>query len=62
MMAELGIGEGDSQPKKRGRPPAGEPSQQQKEGEDDDFGAADEDWDVYRGIAKDGFSEDEEED
>jgi len=30
--------------------------------EDDNFGAADEDWDVYRGIAKDGFSEDEDDD
>jgi hypothetical protein len=28
----------------------------------DTFGAADEDWDVYRGIAKDGFSEEEEDD
>ena len=63
MMAELGIGEGDGQPKKRGRPPAGEPAQQSKDPEEDDnFGAADEDWDVYRGIAKDGYSEDEEED
>jgi hypothetical protein len=30
--------------------------------EDDNFGAADEDWDVYRGIQKDGFTEDEEDD
>jgi hypothetical protein len=29
---------------------------------DDNFGAADEDWDVYRGIAKDGFSDEEEDD
>ena len=30
--------------------------------EDDNFGMADEDWDIYRGIQKDGYSEDEEDD
>lgn len=30
--------------------------------EKDDFGAADEDWDVYRSIQKDGYSDDEEDD
>lgn len=45
-MAELGIGEGESQLKKRGRPPA-----EEKELDNaDNFGAADEDWDIYRGI------------
>jgi len=36
----------------------------EKEREDgnDDFGVTDEDWDVYREIQKDGFSEDEEDD
>jgi len=48
MMAELGI-----DAKRAGNPDSEE---------QDTFGAADEDWDVYRGIQKDGFSEDEEED
>lgn len=48
-MAELGID---------GRRPGNNPDQEDQ----DMFGAADEDWDVYRGIQKDGFSEDEEED
>jgi hypothetical protein len=58
-MAELGIGEADSVQKKRGRPPA---EVEKEEDFADTFGAADEDWDVYRGIQKDGYSEDEEED
>ncbi len=51
MMAELGIGEGENTiQKKRGRPP-NDPNQQNKEVDDSDmFGAADEDWDIYRGI------------
>lgn len=61
-MAELGIGEQENQTKKRGRPPA-ETKDINKEVDDiDNFGAADEDWDVYRGIQKDGFSEEEEDD
>lgn len=60
MMAELGIGELD---KKKGKLPAGEAAQQEKDiDEADTFGAADGDWDVYRGIQKDGYSEDEEDD
>ena len=31
----------------------------EREDGNDDFGMADEDWDVYREIQKDGFSEDE---
>lgn len=63
MMAELGIGENEStMQKKRGRPP-NDPGQQNKDVDDSDmFGAADEDWDIYRGIQKDGYSEDEEDD
>ena len=57
MMAELGLGDQDQ--KKRGRPQA-EPNQDLDD--HDMFGAADEDWDVYRGIQKDGYSEDEEDD
>lgn len=60
MMAEIGLGENEGKDKKRGRPPAQDQGMQM--GEDDDFGAADEDWDVYRGIAKDGFSDEEEDD
>ena len=63
MMAELGIGEPENLQKKRGRPPGNADQSNNPNVEDNDtFGAADEDWDVYRGIAKDGFSEDEEED
>ncbi len=65
MMAELGIGpENENQQKKRGRPPNNtvDANQNKDVEEDDNFGAADEDWDVYRGIAKDGFSEDEDDD
>lgn len=62
MMAELGLGgESEQTQKKRGRPPAD--AKDQKDPEDEDlFGAADEDWDIYRGIQRDGYSEDEEDD
>jgi hypothetical protein len=51
MMAEIGIGEPENQPKKRGRPAAVEPPQQGKDVEEDEnFGTADEDWDVSREV------------
>ena len=55
MIAELG----HEEEKRRA---AGQPPVKEKEHGNDDFGMEDEDWDVYREIQKDGFSEDEEED
>ena len=55
MIAELGHQE--EKKKVVGQPPVKE-----KEHGNDDFGMEDEDWDVYREIQKDGFSEDEEDD
>ncbi|CDW79283.1 actin-related protein 5 [Stylonychia lemnae] len=63
MIAELGIDDNENNQKKRGRPPLDEKLPPQKDvDESDNFGAADEDWDIYRGIQKDGYSEDEEDD
>ena len=36
------------------------PIMKEREDGNDDFGMQDEDWDIYREIQKDGFSEDEE--
>ena len=60
MIAELGTEDAD---KKRTRGGIGG-IQEIKEREDgnDDFGMQDEDWNIYREIQKDGFSEDEEQD
>ena len=66
MIASLGIEEKPD--KKRATRGAAlqetQPSAPEREREDgnDDFGMADEDWDIYREIQKDGFSEEEEED
>lgn len=58
MIAELGIEEQDK--KKTAR--TGDKPMPEREDGDDNFGMADEDWDIYREIQKDGFSEDEEDD
>lgn len=58
MIAELGTDEND----KRQRRERGIVLEKEREDGNDDFGITDEDWDVYREIQKDGFSEDEEED
>lgn len=39
-----------------------DPTEKQREDGNDDFGMEDGDWDVYRMIQKDGYSEDEEND
>ena len=63
MIATLG---GEEKPEKRratrGAAQDAQPAVPEREDGNDDFGMADEDWDVYREIQKDGFSEDEEED
>jgi hypothetical protein len=60
MLAELG---GDENEKKRTTRSGGTaPVEKELEDGNDDFGVTDEDWDVYREIQKDGFSEDEEDD
>ena len=59
MLAELG---GEETEKKRVTRGGLVPQEKEREDGNDDFGITDEDWDVYREIQKDGFSEDEEED
>jgi hypothetical protein len=59
MLAELG---GDENGEKKRQTRSGGVVEKEREDGNDDFGITDEDWDVYREIQKDGFSEDEEED
>lgn len=59
VLAELGAGDNE---KKRATRGVLVPIEKEREDGNDDFGVTDEDWDVYREIQKDGFSEDEEED
>jgi len=63
MIASLGIEEKPERKRTtRGALQEVEPKLPEREDGNDEFGMADEDWDIYREIAKDGFSEDEEED
>lgn len=63
MIASLGIEEKQERKRTtRGALQEVQPQQPEREDGNDEFGMADEDWDIYREIAKDGFSEDEEED
>ena len=57
MLAELGT---EDNAEKQRRAAAGMPIMKEREDGNDDFGMQDEDWDIYREIQKDGFSEDEE--
>jgi len=63
MIASLGI---EEKPEKkratRGALIEAQPQVPEREDGNDEFGMADEDWDIYREIQKDGFSEEEEED
>ena len=63
MIASLG-GEEKVERKRttRGAAQDNQPQIPEREDGNDDFGMADEDWDIYREIQKDGFSEEEEED
>ena len=63
MIASLGIEEkAEKQRATRGAAQENIPKVPEREDGNDDFGMADEDWDIYREIQKDGFSEEEEED
>ena len=63
MIASLGIEEkAEKQRATRGAAQENLPKVPEREDGNDDFGMADEDWDIYREIQKDGFSEEEEED
>ena len=63
MIASLGIEEKTEKRRAtRGAVQDNQPQPPEREDGNDDFGMADEDWDIYREIAKDGFSEEEEED
>lgn len=63
MIASLGIEEKTEKRRAtRGAAQDNQPVVPEREDGNDDFGMADEDWDIYREIAKDGFSEEEEED
>ena len=55
MLAELGTDDQERRRKEQGVVQAKE-----REDGNDDFGMQDEDWDIYREIQKDGFSEEEE--
>ena len=60
MLAELGAEtEQEKRIRTRGVVDGIAPPKEREDG-NDDFGMADEDWDIYREIQKDGFSEDEE--
>ena len=63
MIASLGIEEKTEKRRAtRGAVQDNVPQLPEREDGNDDFGMADEDWDIYREIQKDGFSEEEEED
>ena len=63
MIASLGQEEKtDRRRATRGAIQDAQPPAPEREDGNDDFGMADEDWDIYREIQKDGFSEEEEED
>lgn len=63
MIASLGIEEKQERKRAtRGAIQNDTPQVPEREDGNDDFGMADQDWDIYREIQKDGFSEEEEED
>ena len=63
MIASLGIEEKPERKRAtRGAIQNDTPQAPEREDGNDDFGMADQDWDIYREIQKDGFSEEEEED
>ena len=63
MIASLGIEEKPERKRAtRGAIQYDTPQVPEREDGNDDFGMADQDWDIYREIQKDGFSEEEEED
>ena len=61
VIAALGFDEKDKK-QRATRGAAEKPEEKEREDGNDDFGMEDGDWDVYREIQKDGFSEDEEQD